>query len=54
MILGHFPDRAERKGECVMCKSRHGKRRDTMCVFRVCVILWRAVRVDSVLGNTTH
>ncbi len=30
--LGHYPDRVERKGECVVCKSFHGKRRDTLCV----------------------
>ncbi len=32
MSLGHFPDRGERK-ECVVCKSCHGKRRDTLCVY---------------------
>ncbi len=36
--LDHFADRAERKGECVVCRSRHGKRRDTMCVCTVCKV----------------
>ncbi len=38
MTLCHFPDRAERKGECVVCKCRHGKRRDTLCVCTVCKV----------------
>ncbi len=36
--LDHFADRAERKGECVVCRSRHSKRRDTMCVCTVCKV----------------
>ncbi len=31
--LGHYPDRGERKGECVVCKRHHDKRRDTLCVY---------------------
>ncbi len=38
MSLGYFPNRAERKGECIVCKSRHGKRRDTLCVCTVCKV----------------
>ncbi len=36
--LGHYPDRGERKGGCVVHKSRHDKFCDTLCVFQYLIM----------------